>query len=323
MPTALAHSVAHVLGVGRAGRGERGRVAARVQQLLGAASVPDELGDLRAAEEGVEFGPLRWQQADLSEPVEPGAHDGADSSVAAALPGRVGSPGVVGSHPQRRLRLDPGRRTAVAIGICALVAALVSGWWVLSARPRSLALAGSLPSGSPLGSATPGPSASVAGSACPQISGASPAIVVVDVSGKVHRPGVYTLRAGARVVDAVTAAGGPLPGVPLTGLNLAARVTDGQQVPVGVPAAAPADPAATGVPSAGTGGSDGPGGPPVNLNTAGLDELQTLPGIGPVTAQHIMDWRAQHGQFASVDQLREVSGIGDVKFTELKSLVSV
>jgi competence protein ComEA len=317
MSTGLAHSLAHVLGVGRAGRGERGRVAARVQQLLGASSAADDRGDLRAGDDGGEFGPLRWQPAELAEPVEPGTQH------AAVLPGVSGSPGVAGSHALRRVRLDPGRRAAVAIGICALVAALVSGWWVLSARPRSLALAGNLPSGSPLGSVTPGPSASAARSACPDVSGSSAASVVVDVSGKVHRPGVYTLRAGARVVDAVAAAGGALPGVPLTGLNLAARVTDGQQVPVGVPAAAPADPAATGAPSADAGDSDGARGSPVNLNTAGLDELQTLPGIGPVTAQHILDWRAQHGQFLSVDQLREVSGIGEVKFAELKPLVSV
>ena len=147
--------------------------------------------------------------------------------------------------------------------------------------------------------------------------------VVVDVSGKVHRPGVYTLPAGARVVDAVTAAGGALPGISLTGLNLAARVNDGQQVAVGVPPAAPAGPAEPGAPSAGVTGSTGPGGGTVNLNAAGLDELQTLPGIGPVTAQYILDWRVQHGQFTSVDQLREVSGIGDVKFAELKPLVSV
>jgi competence protein ComEA len=317
VPTALAHSLAHVLGVGRAGRGERGRVAARVQQLLGASSARDDPGDVRAVEESVEFGPLRWQPAELAEPGEPGTRQVAGS------PDAVGWTGVAGSRALRRLRLDPGRRAAVAIGVCALLAALISGWWVLNARPRSLALAGSLPSGSPLGSVTPAPSASVARNACPESSGPSAASVVVDVSGKVHRPGVYTLHAGARVVDAVTAAGGPLPGVPLTALNLAARVIDGQQVPVGVPAAAPADAAATGVPSAGAGGSEAVGGSPVNLNTAGLDELQTLPGIGPVTAQHILDWRTQHGQFTSVDQLREVSGIGDVKFAELKPLVSV
>ncbi|MDT4996141.1 MAG: competence protein ComEA, partial [Pseudonocardiales bacterium] len=158
---------------------------------------------------------------------------------------------------------------------------------------------------------------------CAPSSGPAAHSVVVDVSGKVHRPGVYTLPAGARVVDAVTAAGGALPGISLTGLNLAARVNDGQQVAVGVPPAVAAGPAVPGAPSAGMTGSAGPGGGTVNLNAAGLDELQTLPGIGPVTAQHILDWRVQHGQFTSVDQLREVSGIGDVKFAELKPLVSV
>jgi competence protein ComEA len=276
-----------------------------VRRLLAGCEAPEQPAEHPGTGDAGEFGRLRWQPAEIPEPAEPGAE-------------RVARPHGL----PRRWRLDPGRRAAVAIGVCALVAALVSGWWVLSARPHSLALAGSLPSGSPVGSATPVPSASRSASTCAQSSGPTAVTVVVDVSGKVHRPGVYTLRAGARVVDALTAAGGALPGVSLTGLNLAALVNDGQQVAVGVPAA-PAGPVATGVPSAGATGSTGGTGGTVNLNTAGLDELQTLPGIGPVTAQHILDWRVQHGQFASVDQLREVSGIGDVKYAELKSQVSV
>jgi competence protein ComEA len=139
---------------------------------------------------------------------------------------------------------------------------------------------------------------------------------VVDVVGKVANPGVYRLPGGSRVADAVQAAGGALPGVDLSTLNLAALVSDGQQVAVGVPGAPVV--AADGA-GAGSGASSGP----VNLNTATEAQLDTLPGVGPVLAQHILDWRNAHGQFASVDQLREVSGIGEAKFADLKSLVTV
>ena len=139
-------------------------------------------------------------------------------------------------------------------------------------------------------------------------------VVVVDVVGKVSNPGVYRLPSGSRVADAVQAAGGVLPGVDLSALNLAAPLSDGEQVAVGVPGA-PA------VAAAGTGSGAGAG--PVNLNTASAAQLDALPGVGPVLAQHILDWRTAHGQFTSVDQLREVSGIGEAKFADLKPLVTV
>jgi competence protein ComEA len=129
---------------------------------------------------------------------------------------------------------------------------------------------------------------------------------------------VYRLPAGARVDDAVQAAGGALSGARLDRLNLAAKLVDGQQVAVGV---APALDAGGGPPAT-AGGSASPGAP-VDLNTGTLEQLQTLPGVGPVLAQHILDWRAQHGRFASVEQLNDVTGIGDVKFAALKSLVTV
>ena len=143
--------------------------------------------------------------------------------------------------------------------------------------------------------------------------------VVVDVAGKVHRPGLVRLTAGARAYDAVQAAGGPLPGVDLNSVNLAARVSDGQQIVVGVvpapapPAAGAADAAATGAARAG----------PFDLNAASAEQLQSLPGVGPVLAQHIMDWRAAHGRFSAVDQLQQVTGIGPAKFAVLKPLVAV
>ncbi|WP_344629688.1 ComEA family DNA-binding protein [Streptomyces glaucosporus] len=134
--------------------------------------------------------------------------------------------------------------------------------------------------------------------------------LLVDVSGKVRNPGVHRLPAGARVADALRAAGGVRPGTDLRGLNRARPVADGEQIVVGEPAAAAAAPA----PPAGGGPPAGgalPAGVPVSLNSATVDQLDALPGIGPVTAQRIVDYRTEHGGFTSVEQLREVSGIGE------------
>lgn len=144
---------------------------------------------------------------------------------------------------------------------------------------------------------------------------AASAQVVVDVAGKVRRPGLVTLPAGSRVADAIRAAGGVRPGTDLTSLNLARKLVDGEQILVGVPgAAAPA--------ASGSGGSASPVNP-INLNTASADELDQLPGVGPVLAQRIVDWRTAHGGFTSVSQLRQVTGIGDSKFADLQPLVRV
>ncbi len=140
------------------------------------------------------------------------------------------------------------------------------------------------------------------------------ATIVIDVSGKVRRPGIQRLPAGSRVVDALKAAGGAKPGTDLTGLNQARPLLDGEQVLVG----APAPPAsAAGGPGS---GSAQPAGP-VSLNSASLEQLDTLPGVGPVLAQHIVDYRTRHGGFRSVDELREVNGIGDRRFEDLQPLV--
>ncbi len=146
--------------------------------------------------------------------------------------------------------------------------------------------------------------------------------MVVDVAGKVRHPGLYRLPVGARVDDAVRAAGGALAGVDVSSLNLAARVVDGQQILVGIAPPAGAGAAPTGG-AAGPGGAAGTSAGPVDLNTAGLDQLETLPGVGPVLGQHILDWRTAHGRFATVDQLLDVTGIGPAKFAALRALVSV
>lgn len=130
--------------------------------------------------------------------------------------------------------------------------------------------------------------------------------LVVNVVGAVPRPGLVTVTSGARVADAVDAAGGPVAGTDLHGLNLARKVTDGEQIAVGVPP-----------PPSGGGGTD----QKLDLNTATQAQLDDLPGVGPVTAQRIVDWRTRHGPFASVDQLREVDGIGESKLAKLSDRV--
>ncbi|HEX5566390.1 MAG TPA: ComEA family DNA-binding protein, partial [Streptomyces sp.] len=142
--------------------------------------------------------------------------------------------------------------------------------------------------------------------------------LVVDVAGKVRRPGVHRLPSGARVADALRAAGGVRPGTDLVGLNRARLLVDGEQIVVGEPPAA-AVPASPGGSGGTTGG--GPAGGPVSLNSATLDQLDALPGIGPVLAQHIIDYRTAHGGFSSVEQLRDVNGIGERRFADLQALV--
>lgn len=145
---------------------------------------------------------------------------------------------------------------------------------------------------------------------------------VVHVVGDVARPGVFTLPVGARVADAVAAAGGAVPGADLSGVNLARRVNDGEQIVVGV-AAQPPSPTGASPPgaSAPTSGDAGPG--LVDLNRASSDDLQQLPRVGPVTAEKIIAHREQHGPFTSVEQLLEVPGIGEGTLSGLRDLVTV
>ena len=162
--------------------------------------------------------------------------------------------------------------------------------------------------------------------ATPLVTGTSPSAaavaragsdVTVDVAGKVRRPGVTTLPAGSRVVDALRKAGGARGGVDLSSLNLARVLVDGEQILVGraVPAGGIAAGASTAAPD--------PVGSLVNLNTASAEQLDTLPGVGPVTAQKILDWRSSHGAFSAVDELLEVDGIGDKTLADLAPHVTL
>lgn len=197
-----------------------------------------------------------------------------------------------------RVRLESGH--AAVIGLIALLAVAGSLALLRAARPAVEDV--------PL--APPSP---VAASPTATESGGA---LVVHVAGRVRHPGVVRLPPGSRVIDALEAVGGPDPGVDLTPLNLARVLADGEQVLVGVtPPPAPVPDVDT--PAGGTGGG------PINLNTATREQLESLPGVGPVLAQRIIDWRERHGRFSAVEELQEVSGIGPRIFEQLADLVTV
>jgi competence protein ComEA len=145
---------------------------------------------------------------------------------------------------------------------------------------------------------------------------AHPVTALVHVAGAVRRPGVYRLKPGARIDDAVQRAGGATARADLSAVNLAAKVEDGRQVLV--PERAP-----RGAPAATAPGSAAAPGQPINLNTATLEQLDTLNGVGPATAQKILDFREEHGGFGSVDELAQVPGIGEKRLASLKEQVRV
>ncbi|PZG17059.1 DNA-binding protein [Spongiactinospora gelatinilytica] len=149
--------------------------------------------------------------------------------------------------------------------------------------------------------------------------------VTVHVAGKVRKPGVFTLPEGSRVEDAVAAAGGPKRGVATDSINLARRLVDGEQIAVGGPpvAQAQAQVPASASDTPGSPGAPGPPGALIDLNTATVEQLDVLPGVGEVLARRIVDYRTTNGGFRTVDQLQEVSGIGDSKFADIKGKVRV
>ncbi|WP_181958599.1 ComEA family DNA-binding protein [Nonomuraea diastatica] len=192
--------------------------------------------------------------------------------------------------------LDPGKpglRVLVAVGALAIAVAAFIVW---RSQPSPAPLPPPTPVSSPAPSTTP---------TAPK--------VTVHVAGKIRRPGVYLLPSGARVTDAVTAAGGVSRGASTDALNLARRLIDGEQIVVGAPPGT--------VPQ----GSPitGPAGGLIDLNTATPDQLEELPGVGEVLAARIAEFRTTHGGFTSIDQLREVSGIGPRTFDGIKPKVRV
>ncbi|MFJ9373923.1 helix-hairpin-helix domain-containing protein [Streptomyces sp. NPDC101455] len=230
------------------------------------------------------------------------------------------------------------RRNVVALGVVLVVAAVfaVQHFWVGrtqsvrapevvgAAAPYGEGGGGKGGSGGAATGKGVGPRASSVGAR--GASGAAGTEIVVDVSGKVREPGVHRLPAGSRVTDALRAAGGVRPGTNTEGLNRARFLVDGEQIVVAGSAPAAASGAAGGANTTGIAGSAGSAAgvaptAPVSLNTATADQLNTLPGVGPVLAQHIIDYRTQHGGFRSVGELRQVNGIGDRRFADLRDLV--
>ena len=220
---------------------------------------------------------------------------------------------------------------ALAATSLAVIVALVA--WSRSAGGGDVAQLPPRPSVGPL-STTTAASRAVGWPGVPGASAATPGTtavpVVVDVEGRVRRPGLQRLPAGARVADAILAAGGPTAGAVVSALNLARLLSDGEQVVVpgpGDPSAGPGGgPPGNGATDGVSGGGPGAGGSratPLDLNTATQDALDTLPGVGPVLAGRIVGWRTAHGRFSSVDELAEVSGIGPKVLERLRPLVRV
>ncbi|MFC7493515.1 MULTISPECIES: helix-hairpin-helix domain-containing protein [unclassified Nocardioides] len=220
------------------------------------------------------------------------------------------APGGVPDALRGRISLGPSQLLVVAVLVA--VGLAVTAWWVVRGDPQRLEAPGPL-----LASAAPLADATAAAASLESPGATAPggaAGVTVDVTGKVRKPGIVVLDVGARVVDALEAAGGARPGVDLSSLNLARLLVDGEQVVVGRPATAPVAIPSDGAPASGA---------LVNLNTAGQAELETLPEVGPVTAEAILAWRTEHGGFSAVDELLEVDGIGDATLAQIAPHVTV
>ena len=216
----------------------------------------------------------------------------------------------------RAAALAPSARALSGISAVLALGLLFGAWLSWQGRPASVP--------APALERTPPPTAA----AGPSAASAPPATsLVVHVAGAVRTPGLVRLPPGSRVADALDAAGGPTKGAELASVNLARPLVDGEQLVVlargqGPPVTAPGTGPGTGTGGAAAGGA-GSVGSVLDLNTATLEQLDTLPGVGPVLAQRILDWRAEHGRFGSVDELREVSGIGDATFADLEARVRV
>lgn len=225
----------------------------------------------------------------------------------------VSGPEPVGMGPAV-VRRVPVRQLLVGIAAAGMAAwALVHTVSGLGSSPAPVELVSGTAMRAPSGSAGSSPLPGV-GSVAPV---PSPTLVVAHVVGEVRHPGLVRLAAGSRVADAIRAAGGLVAGGGSGALNLARTVGDGEQIVVShdAPVAPPV--------SSNTGSGGAAVVDVVDLNTATASDLDALPGVGPVMAARILQWRAAHGRFAAIDQLREVSGIGAVTFERLKTHVRV
>jgi len=279
------------------------------------------------------------EPAELMEPAEPAEPAGpslrtADDEEASAEPTRARRHRINGRwgrfaelwvpEPLRNARLDPGRRGMVVLVLVAAIAAVATAFGVWRDRPEPRPIETSTVAALSAGAASP---AGMAVTTTPTTFDAAPAAtqIVVSVTGLVASPGVVRLPADSRVADAIAAAGGAQPGANLTGINLAAKLADGDSVVVTDTPAPAGDRTATAQGSGAAGA--GPAGPQpsgvVNLNTADEAALDTLPGVGPVMAQNIVAWREANGKFTSIEQLQEISGIGPSRYAQIAGLVTV
>ncbi|MEU1041129.1 ComEA family DNA-binding protein [Streptomyces sp. NPDC005551] len=330
------------------GRGGRHQASAEVLRRRAEALFTDGAGERRASGSGPPAGRRGGTAvaaaggAGTSAPG--GVRAGADGGAGAGV-GGGGSVGLDGEAPSGawRERLGPAvrermplwlqsrcgleRRSVAALTVLLVVAAVFAVQHFWTGRTQQVHAPEVVRAAVPYDDRAGGRRAEPEASAGTRESTGRPGTeIVVDVSGKVRSPGIQRLPAGSRVADALRAAGGVRPGVRTEGLNRARLLVDGEQVVVG----GPAPPAGAGPGGAVVSGTGGPASgstagaapaAPVSLNSATPDQLDTLPGVGPVLAQHIIDYRTQHGGFRSVDELREVNGIGDRRFADLRNLV--
>lgn len=255
--------------------------------------------------------------------LEVGPDDGSSGDDGGSEPGAVDERPTV---PFLGLELDRSRLRrghVVIVAVLLLVAVVGAGVLLLRNRPVEEPVRSTATRATVLETATPD-APDEAGSPGPTPAGTeTPAMLLVHVVGKVREPGVVRLDPGARVADAVEASGGMLPGVDPTTINLAQPLADGQQVLVGVtpppgqqpPAPLPSPPALD--------GGDGEQAAPIDLNAATTEQLEELPGIGPVLAERIIQARDERGGFGTVEELREVSGIGEKRYADLRSRITV
>jgi competence protein ComEA len=223
-----------------------------------------------------------------------------------------------------RVRVDPGRTGAITLAVIAVIAVLVTIFTLMRDRPAPV-MSAKLPPVDMMASASRSPSSR------PSPPPDQP--VVVSVVGLVHAPGLVTWTPTARIADALKAAGGTTEGADTIGLNMARQVADGEQILVGLapPKGQPAVlgssvttcSAAPGASGSGSGSGSPAPAKVINLNTATVQQLDTLPGIGSVTAAAIVAWRDANGKFSSVDQLAEIDGIGPGRLEKLRPLVRV
>lgn len=300
---------------------------------------PDDWGE-------VEWDEGRWAQPATERDPDTGA------TTAGRGTGRHRSPPRILTLPSSLsgARVRVSWRAVVALSIVLVCAAVLFAsrvaWAEQTSTPQSVPRSGtagrSVPaafsSGASGASGSSGASGAATGGSAGSGQAATPTTarqtIVVDVIGQVARPGVVSVEEGARLVDVLGAVGGALPSADLRRLNLARVVTDGEQVfvplpgenpPVALAPAAGQGGAAAGSSGAsgGSGGGSGTAVAVIDLNAASVSALDDLPGVGPVLAQRIADWRSQHGRFTTVDELGEVSGIGEKLLAQLKPRVRV